>query len=278
MSSSKPLKSKNAIDEIAFIVLFEKELDDKTLFSLLELQNEFASTLPSFDIVKVVKMHVDHQNPQMPVTKPGGILCSKPSEFQKDRVEWSVRVESNKILVACSEFDSWERIWPIAKEYLFTTVRKFNLLKNPVKEVVFNCVDKFIYQGDPEGYQVSDVFNLASRFLTKNVIDLNSPSWHIHQGWFLFPSSGTIQALHNLNINVFTPDEKPHETTISHQIKVRRENGDPIKEIDLFLGVDGREGYLERSMVQCHDSNKGVLQGLLCPEMLEAISLEKGAL
>lgn len=275
MNITKPLNPNNAIDEIGFIIFFEKELDDPTLFSLFELEGDFADTLPQFSLVKIVKMHVDHDKPQMPTTKPGGILCSKPSESREGRFEWSVRVEANKIVVACSEFDTWETVWPIAKRYLFSTVKKFNLLENPVREVVFNCVDKFTYDGDLDSYQVTDVFNPRSRYLTRNVTEHNASSWHIHQGWFLFPSDGDVQALHNLNISVFTPDGKPHETTINHQIKVRKSDDQPIENVNLLLGTDDAEiGYLEESMIECHDSNKEVLLGLLSTQMLQAISLE----
>lgn len=275
MSLTKPLNPNNAIDEIGFIIFFEKELDDPTLFSLFELEATFSDSLPQYNVVKIVKMHVDHEKPQMPTAKPGGILCSKPSESREGRLEWSVRVEANKIVVACSEFDTWETVWPTAKRYLFSAVKKFNLLENPVREVVFNCVDKFIFEGDLDSYKITDVFDSQSRYLTRNVTERNASSWHIHQGWFLFPSNGDVQALHNLNISVFTPDGKPLETVINHQIKVRKSDHKSIDDINLLLDAeDGKSGYLDVSMNECHDSNKDVLLGLLSTDMLKAINLK----
>ena len=214
------------------------------------------------------------KNPKCQRPYLGGVLCSKSSESREGRLEWSLRVEANKIVVACSEFDTWETVWPVAKKYLYSAIKKFNLLENPVREVIFNCVDKFTYAGELDNYQVTDVFNSESRYLTRNVIDRNASSWHIHQGWFLFPNKGAVQALHNLNISVFSPDDSAHETAINHQIKVRKSDGRPIDDIDLLLGTDDEIGYLEESMIECHDSNKEVLLGLLSTQMLEAISLE----
>ena len=72
MNLTKPLNPNNAIDEIGFIIFFEKELDDPTLFSLFELENEFSESLSQFSLIKIVKIHVDHEKPQMPTTIPGG--------------------------------------------------------------------------------------------------------------------------------------------------------------------------------------------------------------
>ena len=77
MSEISPIRGRNAIDEIAFVILFEKELDDETLSKLAALKEEFASDLPDFEVFNVVNMVFDPQRPRMPVSKPGGVVYSK---------------------------------------------------------------------------------------------------------------------------------------------------------------------------------------------------------
>lgn len=275
MSNSKPIKSKNAIDEIAFMVFFKNEFDDVALDKLFSLREELSGALPDSKVIDSVRLVVDKQSPQLPVTKPGGFVCGKYSATQKDRFEWSLRVDGNRVVVACSEFDDWDIIWPQARNYLFSVVDKFEeISKNPIVEVVFQCTDKFVTQ-DSETYSARDIFNPDSRYISPNIFMLNDSLWHLHQGWFLYPSNGQVQALHNLNVTAQKQEGSTHETAINHIVRISRADKAPITDKDAFLGSQGADdGYLSATMIEAHKSNKRVLLGLLNAEMLNLIDLQ----
>ncbi|MDC0003703.1 TIGR04255 family protein [Porticoccaceae bacterium] len=275
MSTARPLKAKNAIDEIAFVVVFERELDDKTLISLFALRDELGESLPDFEIVNQVKFVVDNQNPQMPISKSGGVLLSKKNAADLSRFEWSLRVETNKITVGCSEFTDWDIVWATAKQYLFAAMSKFDTNINPVVEVMLRVVDKFIDDADLKAYQIGNIFDVESRYLSRNLVDLNTSSWHLHQGWFMYPDNTDIRALHNLNINALKPDDKFHETVVSHLIKVRRCDETAVVKKSVLLGEEGAVGHIEQAMIESHKANKKVLMGLLNQSMLTAIGMRE---
>ena len=274
MSKTIPIRGKNAISEIAFVVLFEKELDDKTLLKLTALEDELSSDLPEFEVTTIVKMLVGPQSPQMPVSKPGGVVCSKKADADPSRLEWSVRVEANNIIVACSEYTNWKDVWEKSKGFLFSALDKFDLKENPAIELVFQCTDKFTFDEDISKYQIGEVFDLESDYLTRKVTAKNRDAWHIHQGWFEFPSNET-RALHNLNLNAHKQDKnQSHETAINHLVKVRMTDGSSVNSRDVLCGNDREIGYLENVMIAAHESNKNVLLNLLNDDMSKAIGLK----
>jgi len=274
MSKTTPIRGKNAIDEIAFVILFEKELDDKTLLKLAALEEELSADLPNFEAFNVVQMVLDPKNLRTPVSKPGGVVCSKKVDAESLRMEWSVRVEANNIIVACSEYTNWEEVWTKAKGFLFAALDKFNIQENPIIEIVLQCVDKFTFDEDIREYQIGEVFHLESNYLTRNITTNSPNAWHIHQGWFEFSDNKT-RALHNLNLNAHKQNKnKPHETVISHLVKTRMTDGSPINDKIILYGNRKDTGYLEDVMTAAHESNKKVLLNLLNDDMLNAIGLK----
>ena len=274
MSKTTPIRGRNAIDEIAFVILFEKELDDKTLLKLKALETELASDLPSFGVSNVVQVVLDAQNLRMPVFKLGGVVCFKKVDAESPRMEWFVRVEANSIVVACSEYTSWDEVWNKAKGFLFAVLEKFTIEENPIVEIVLQCVDKFIFSEDISEYRISEVFDFESDFLTQNLTTKNPDAWHLHQGWFENPANRT-RVLHNLNLNAHKQDQtQPHETAINHLVKVRMADGSPVSSHDVLCGNDNSAGHLENVMTAAHESNKTVLLNLLNDNMLSAIGLK----
>ncbi len=274
MSATTPIREKNAIDEIAFVILFEKELDNKTLTKLLDLKDELSSELPHFQVQNAVQIMVDPQNTRMHDPKPAGVFCAKRSEQDAKRMEWSLRVEVNRIIVTCSEYTNWQEVKTRALVFLAAALDKFDLNENLVVEIVLQCVDKFVYNGAPDQYRVSEVFNIESAdFLTLHIAQKNPDVWHIHQGWF--SDHEHMQVLNNLNLNSHKPnDQVAHETVISHLVKIRKPDGSNVCDKDLLSANGQQVGYLESAMEVAHDLNKQVLLNLLNGDMSEAIGLK----
>lgn len=274
MSDYAPLKSNNAIDEMAFVLVFRDELDNTTLASLFNLKEELGDSLPDFEVVNSFKLVIDNQSPQMPVAKQGGVALSKKSLNTVGRLEWSLRIETNKITIGCSEFTNWKDIWPQAKHFLFCGLSKFDTTSNPVIEVIYKCVDKFIFGGESGNYELQELFDVKSRYLSRNLTELDASAWHLHQGWFMFLQNKQVKALHNLNISGLKKSEMPHETIVSHLIKVRHIDDLPITDQDVLVGDGNTPGYIERAIIESHEANKRVLKGLLNQRMLVAIGMD----
>ena len=273
MSKIRPIREKNAIDKIAFVILFEKELDNKTLAKLMALEDELSADLPYFEVPNSVQIFVDPQSMRMPVSKPSGVLCAKKSEDDPDRLEWSVRAEVNQIVVTCSEYTSWKEIKEKVLFFLSTVLKKYRLKENPIIEIVYECVDKFISDGDLNLYRVDEVFNVGADYLTQHVVENNPNAWHIHQGWF--SEHEDLQALHNLNLNSHKQNsQQSYETVIGHLVKIRKGDGSTIGDKNILDGEGQQIGYLEKAMELSHDLNKEVLLNLLNESMLKVIGIK----
>ena len=189
-------------------------------------------------------------------------------------MEWSVKIEANNIIVACSEYTNWEDIWRKAKGFLFTALKKFNIEENPVIEIVLQCVDKFTFDEDLDKFQISEIFNLDSEYLSRNVTIKSSNFWHLHQGWFE-SFNEEMKALHNLNLSACKKDkDQPYETAISHLVKISMKDESSINDINTLCGNNQKTGYLEGAMDAAHKSNKDVLLNLLSHDMANKIGLK----
>ena len=272
MSKTTPIRDENAIDEIAFVILFDKELDGNILAKLEDMRDELSADLPDFNVLSAIQVPVDPQNISSPVSKPSGILFSKKSEVDENRFEWSLRAERNRVVVACSEYTKWKEIKEKALVLLSTASEKCSLETNPIVEIVYQCVDKFIFEGELEEYQVGEVFNIDAAFLTQNVVENNRYAWHVHQGWF--SEHEDMVALNNLNLNSHMQDDPQlHETEIIHFARIRKADGTDINDRDILVGDGGQIGYLEKAMETSHELNKEVLRNLLSENMLTVIGI-----
>lgn len=280
MSETTPIRKTNAIDEIAFVVQFEKDIDDKTLAQLMALKDELSSDLPYNEVINVFHTVFSAQGTGSSTSKPGGVVCAKKFEGEPSRFAWSVKIVSKNIVVTCSEYTNWKEVKEKALGFLAIVLKKLDLEENPVAEIVFQCVDKFIYTGTPEQYQMSNVFNVESAsFLTPHATQAppgGRPypyAWHINQGWF--SSHEDMQVLNNLSLNSQRKDDQsPHETTISHLVAIRKSDRTSIRDKELLSGNGQESGYLEKAMEVAHTSNKQVLLNLLNEDMSKDVGLK----
>lgn len=275
--STRPIRESNAIDQIAFVILFEKAFDDQAIIKLIGLKQKLEPLLPACELVTRMEVKVEGINPGLPTSKIGGVVYSKKTADDA-RLEWSLRANANELVVTCSEYTNWSDVSTKAQELLFFAIDEFDLEENPITEIVYQCVDKFQRDEAPDDYSIGEVFDEQSRYLNTHARE-NPYSWHIHQGWFAPLQSDYSDALNNLNLNVIIqPDDKSsHETIINHLITVKQvDNKSKVESIESLKGTSSQTGYLEQVMSDAHTLNKSVIRGLLTKDMLNTIGLGAG--
>ncbi|GAA6167851.1 hypothetical protein [Sessilibacter corallicola] len=280
MATFNPVRQDNAIDEIAFAVHFKLPLaGEQLLKDLIDLATEVSDLLPHYEITNSLTLQLNaQQSTNQTSTKPSGIVCYKKSEHVANRQEWTLRVDGNRIVVACSEYSSWGKVSSQAKELLFKALRKIDVKSNPVVEAVLQCVDKF--EATDTNATAIDIFNADSAYLTKHVIENGGSSWHIHQGWFKDIDEIQAKLLNNLNINTYNKQysEKEiivqgktiNETIVSHLIRIQHTGNPELSNIEELTADDG---YLAKAFDAAHDLNKEAIRDLLNNAMLDKIGL-----
>ncbi len=281
MSTFEPFRKSNAIDEIAFVLQFRSfissnEFVKNLIVSDLGLKKE----LPDYDIISSFTIQVGEQQAQSTPSNqptPGnhiGIIFFKKSENDPKRFEWSLKVENNRIVVTCSEYTDWAEVSTKAKTYFREVLAKFSFEDNPIVEITYQCLDKFICRGSQDGETIAfeGLFDFNSGFLTKKIITENPHAWHIHQGWFETSGRLSAQMLHNLNLNMSS--KRPfalNEASVSHLIRVH--NLKLTDENHLFGGAS-QAGYLTNVLKETHTANKEIISKLLCKPILKKIGMK----
>lgn len=276
MANTKPIRGRNAIDEIAFVILFQNSFDDQSIIKLIGLREKLSPRLPECDLVKMMEVKVEGDNLGFPTSKVGGVVYSKKIDGGT-RLEWSLRASANQLVVTCSEYTNWREVLQKAKSFLCQAVERLDLDVNPIVGIVFQCVDKFRCQDAPAEYSISEVFDKESRYLNRHVCE-NPGSWHIHQGWFEPLESDQARGLNNLNLNVVIGqnNEPLHETVISHLVTVTQgDASSAVTDMAMFFGEDGELGYFDQVLSDSYKLNKCVITDLLTAEMLITIGLGK---
>ena len=280
MSKTTPIRSENAIDEIAFVLQFKTfSSSEGFLESLIELHSALKETLPDYNIVNGATL--DPQGESMRYQT--GVIFFKRSEEDASRHEWALRVDADQIIVTCSEYTNWGEVSEKAISYLSAATAKFNLAENPIIEIIYQCIDKFTCPN--EIIALKDIFRNESEYLTPYIIENAPEVWHIHQGWLEKLDNITARMLHNLKINMrhrpqaeneATTQDKVHEMAISHLIRIQKTNNIQSKNKDSSSGKKNSESenYLRSALDSAHNSNKNTIKKLLCQDMLQKIGLE----
>lgn len=285
MPETVPVRENNAIDEIAFVLQFKEFFSGKELVKeLINLHTELEESLPSYDITNSFMFQVGAQPIEnVRPDKQIGVVCYKLSDKDPNRHEWALRVDANKIIVTCSEYTNWDEVSKRAVRYLRAALFKVNLEDNPVVEIGYQCVDKFICPD--ENFSFGDLFENEPEYLTPHIVQNTPEAWHVHQGWFEKLTSVTAaRMLHNLNINMHhkqhiengVPTEDRHrEAIVSHLIRIQNVKSFEKGSDENLVGKKAVEAnYLTAVLNEAHDSNKKVIKKLLCKDMRQKIGLQ----
>src|SRR5690554_1437552 len=202
MSNLKMARPNNAIDEIALSFLFKKPFSGESFAkALISVHNAVSNELPESQFTNNVDINFRTDTEQVSQEKTPGIVCYKASKNLKNRHEWALHIESNRIIIACSDYPGWDIFSEKAKDFLIKALESINLKENPIIEITSQCTNKF-YDNSDEGIVFDELFNHQSSMLTGFIATKKPTAWHLHQGWFELMQEEECTSLHNLNMGV----------------------------------------------------------------------------
>ncbi len=256
-----PISEANSIESITFVLVFERVFNKQEFQHLLRLENELKKDLPSFKQINGVGFRFEggQVTPIASSQEITGILLQCFQSNGKPSIE--LKIESNIIEVTCFSYDRWEIVWKKAKSFLLEVIKSVDNDDNRLVICLLKVIDKFVYEGSCENYNVFNVFSENTQYLTKNIQhNKEMRLWHIFQGWF--ENSDVI--LNNLNINTSDANGKIL-TTIEHEIRHQF-----IKNPQIISNVKNK---LDSIFSSLHEKNKAVIRALLNEEQLKRIGL-----
>ncbi len=280
--NAHPFAKKNAIEAIAFVMVFERSFFENENEALLSLEHTLKNEFQSFATIRSFNINIAGEKDEL--TQPsisnyqniGGVLLQ---HFQSNgKPDWSLRTENEKIVVTCFDYDRWDTIWPKARNFLLRAAHVVSSETNPVTQCGMQVIDKFIYTDVDRTYNIEDVFNISSPFLSKHVLD-SGKFWHIHQGWFensLLENNENGKILNILNIS--TDYDGSNEGDLNCAIDhIGQYNFDESAPIEKLIGKNYNEQgtpLLNELFLELHINNKKILENLLSEEQLKKIGLK----
>ena len=283
MSEISLARPNNAIDEIAFSFCFRSSFSGETLAKeLIAVHSALKDQLPDFKLISGVELNIRADTQQVSQEKLPGIVCFKKSLALDGRHEWALRIEGNRIVIACSDYPGWDAFSDRAKEYLLKALEHINLSDNPIIEITGQCTDKFY---STEGHiEFERLFDVESKFLTHFMVENKPTAWHVHQGWFDSIKSANCTSLHNLNIGMQTvtvqgdkannnSPKEISEASIVHSVRIKKDDEGTFSADEII--ASGSEDNLRFSSViqYMHDSNKKNIGQILSKEILERMGV-----
>ncbi len=257
-----PLNKKHAIESASFVIAYEKPFPETVVNSLSSLQEIVKDDLPLFQPINIIEFRIDQDNASIPsMGKAAGVFLQSVNAEGKQT--WGLRVEANTLILTAFEYDKWLP----TSEHAFKLIKIVgNLLsdqENPVAVVGYQVIDKFISPPATE-YDIKDVFNTKSEFLSKHALGAGK-LWHVYQGWFDEPVSNPGRMLNVLNIA--TNDTVDGlVTTIDHNVQIQSQNRISSREVI-------NQDWLRSTYDELHNANKDVISRALNAKQKRDIKL-----
>lgn len=114
---------------------------------------------------------------------------------EKAELDWGFAVSPETFIVSCGSYTRWDEVFSEAM-YLFKTVLNLFAVNQSAVVVALEYVDEFIIPNDSDTSWKSELFNINSNYLPRNVYDIDD-SWHSHHGFFVDNESQDVDKMLN---------------------------------------------------------------------------------
>jgi uncharacterized protein (TIGR04255 family) len=257
-----PINSANAVDAVAFVIIFDRNFTEQEEKKFLELQKTLADDLQQFSQDIVIETQLENGKAVKHESKNSGIKLQ--SIQPNGKVGWGLHIFANQISIFCGSYDRWEKVWAKVDKYLKCSVKLLELNSINVTAIALQYVDRFTENASDE-YELTNVFNNKTQYLTSNTKNAGK-LWHVHQGWFE-NISDKEKILHVLNLGATENSEKIL-TTIDHSLQFQF-----VDKPHIAKNFFGSKKEYQKAFDLMHQKNKDVLKELLNHEQCQEIGL-----
>ncbi len=216
MSKFEPLHKAHAIEQVQLSIKLAQPIGAAAIEKIRNSMNRFKGDdeLPA---------HADLQTMVMSFGSApihGASQRLPPAGFVKSRVAPNgailvqMMIESQGINFQTTEYSRWHEVWQECSKYLAVVVEAFLEFENVLHplSISLNYVDKFIWMGNIQDCQPSQLLLVDSPYVCKQVYEKND-LWHSHTGEF-HRIDDYSKRLVNLNIDCLDEVIDGHERRV----------------------------------------------------------------
>jgi uncharacterized protein (TIGR04255 family) len=238
----------HAIREAVFALFMARPPGAEQLQRFIEI-GKTLKELPAMQLLQFA------QFPFLPGAAPdfgvaSGLGGASFQSFKPDgTLSWRLLVQQNQVTVNCLDYESWEVVWPRAKDYLCRTVDLFADDGNLISSGHLQYINAFHWRGGNETVpDFADLLNTDSDRIPQSFWQRSSREWHLQQGWFenvSVPSAG--RALHREHLA--SQVELNTGLTVMVDIMDRHDFKDPLSVGDFInLKIDDVFSHMRRRL------------------------------
>ncbi len=273
MTNSTPIHENNAIDEISFGLSFTQSNPDfNAIKSLINIEKEWEQFLPEYELTPGFgfKMKSEPEGKSLSIRHPG-ITRYQQSRTVPNRRKWVFQADSSQIVVACSEYSSWQSDSEKSIYLLKHALTKIEPYCTPVESIDFNCID--IFKGDES--LAENIFNIESEYIPKLFCQKIDGEKSFDQRW-ISDEEAKLKFIHRLSIQVLNANieaDSNKEISITHNVSVvKKKDAVRFDSINLFRNFDDKNS-IRNIFNKIHNQNKTLINSILNANMLKQIRI-----
>lgn len=265
----EPIYAAHAIEQVAFIVQFDRPFDNETFHTIKALADQFKDELPGnaeiqgFSIAFGVPVVAQAEQNQ----SINGLV--RRSVARDGSLECELRIERSVITFVTTRYTRWSNVWEQANKYLNAILPHYLKSANLIA-VGLNYVDKFVWNGDLNKANAKYLLRNDSKYICNHIFETDE-FWHSHTGAFIRVDDITRRLL---NINLDYLDElrpEGQKRIVSITTTVTDQFNQPG--YGAYLSNDNSIGLINTHMQNMHDFGKTVLEDLITENMSKRIAL-----
>lgn len=251
----KPVSDRNAIDAMAFKLIFSQPVGEAVFKAIEENLSIFMDELPSMEVKRDITFRMEAKNT---VThNVSGFVFFKSLETGIH--EQSLEITGQHIVFSCRKYDSWTSQWTFARKMISLLAPLIPDL-NLISSVGLEYTDIFISYVDPSLDDINNLLKRDSKYLTLNCIQKGF--WHVNQGFY---EDGSL-----VNINVRHQQEKSKDLIRwAIVINIIHRTGQASTRLSDML----ESGVIDEKMRQMHSLDKVILSEIITVESANSIGL-----
>jgi len=265
----EPLHKGHAIEQVIISVVMDSEIPEGTLTEIKQTIGT-PEELPAYAELAAVSFAVGPGLPASAALAPSttGHLFRK---VRPDGItENELKAHRNTLSFRTTLYTRWNVLWSLAKTYI-EKLLPYYARHGRVAQLSLNYIDKFIWYGAKDQYDITQVLRRDSPYLAGHIFETKD-LWHIHTGRFMLADDATKRLI---NVNSDYLDER-------RQGETRRTISIRTALIDSFNQAGFNEFNLvnqqlidsvDKHFQELHELDKVILKSILTADTARRIAL-----
>lgn len=267
----EPIHAAHAIDQVAFIVQFDKPLDEVSFGQIESATEGLREDFPGKKEFQA--MGISLQNGNIPMAQPtmtSGILLRKVAP--DGSVEIELRAERASLTFITTRYTRWAGVIAQVKKYFDLLLPHYWKADIGLRSIGLNYIDKFTWSGALEDFSLKKLIKPETKYIAPHVFEAND-LWHCHSGAFSRENNFAKRLL-NVNIDcIDTNQQKSPKRIVSITSVVTDHFNQPG--FDTYpLGENSLLDDVYSGMQSMHDYGKLILNDIVTPEISKRIALQ----